>query len=80
VWPLLLRRAVDRDDNYGLSSDGDERSTLHIRDVATGEDLPERIPDSRLVVLPGDSFHVAVTDPERCATVTLEFLSSHPMG
>jgi len=32
---------------YGLSSDGDERSTLHIRDVATGEELAERIPDSR---------------------------------
>jgi 3-oxoadipate enol-lactonase len=40
----------------------------------------ERIPNSRLVVLPGDSFHVAVTDPERCASATLDFLSSHPMG
>src|SRR5215218_10247534 len=25
---------------YGLSSSGDERSTLRVRDVATGEDLP----------------------------------------
>ncbi|MGZ8210571.1 MAG: alpha/beta fold hydrolase [Burkholderiales bacterium] len=34
------------------------------------------IPDSRLVVVPGDSFHVAATDAERCARETLEFLSS----
>ncbi len=39
----------------------------------------QRIPDSRLVVLPGDSFHVAVTDPERCAAVTLDFLAQHPV-
>jgi 3-oxoadipate enol-lactonase len=39
----------------------------------------ERIPTSRLVVLPGDSFHVAVTDPERCATMTRDFLAEHPM-
>ncbi|MGN6564774.1 MAG: prolyl oligopeptidase family serine peptidase [Thermomicrobiales bacterium] len=32
---------------YGLSSSGDERSTLAIREVATGHDLPERIPDTR---------------------------------
>ena len=32
---------------YGLSSSGDERSTLRVRDVATGEDLPEAIPDTR---------------------------------
>ena len=32
---------------YGLSADGDERSTLHIREVETGADLPERIPDTR---------------------------------
>jgi len=39
----------------------------------------ERIPTSRLVVLPGDSFHVAVTDPERCATITRDFLAEHPL-
>ena len=32
---------------YGLSSSGDERSTLRVRDVASGEDLPEAIPDTR---------------------------------
>ncbi|GAC1302867.1 MAG: prolyl oligopeptidase family serine peptidase [Vulcanimicrobiaceae bacterium] len=32
---------------FGLSRDGDERSTLHVLDVATGERLSEAIPDTR---------------------------------
>jgi prolyl oligopeptidase len=32
---------------YGLSSSGDERSMLAIREVATGHELSERIPDTR---------------------------------
>jgi len=32
------------------------------------------IPRSELLVLPGDSYHVAATDPERCAKATLEFI------
>jgi 3-oxoadipate enol-lactonase len=32
------------------------------------------IPDSELLVLPGDSFHVAATDPERCAQAALAFI------
>ncbi len=32
---------------YGLSEGGDEWSDLHVRDVATGEDLAERIPRVR---------------------------------
>jgi prolyl oligopeptidase len=28
---------------YGLSKDGNEQSTLHVRDVATGKDLPEDV-------------------------------------
>jgi pimeloyl-ACP methyl ester carboxylesterase len=35
----------------------------------------QTIPDSELLVLPGDSFHVAATDAERCAQATLEFLA-----
>lgn len=35
----------------------------------------EQVPNSELVVLPGDSFHVAATDPDRCAQVTLEFIA-----
>ena len=34
----------------------------------------ERIPDSRLLALPGDSFHVAATEPDRCAMETLAFI------
>jgi 3-oxoadipate enol-lactonase len=33
-----------------------------------------RIPRSELLVLPGDSYHVAASDPERCAAATLEFI------
>ncbi len=31
---------------YGLSANGSEDSVLHVMKVATGEDLPERIPDT----------------------------------
>jgi len=34
----------------------------------------QTIPDSELVVLPGDSFHVAATDPEQCAQAALAFI------
>ena len=34
----------------------------------------ETIPDSELLVLPGDSFHVAATDAEQCAQATLAFI------
>jgi prolyl oligopeptidase len=32
---------------YGVSKDGSERSTLYLRDVATGKDLPDQIPQTR---------------------------------
>lgn len=35
----------------------------------------EQIPDSRLLVLPGDSFHAAATDADRCAKETYDFIS-----
>jgi pimeloyl-ACP methyl ester carboxylesterase len=35
----------------------------------------QKIPDSELVVLPGNSYHVATSDSERCAQTTLEFIS-----
>jgi pimeloyl-ACP methyl ester carboxylesterase len=34
----------------------------------------ETIPGSELLVLPGDSYHVAASDAERCAEATLEFI------
>jgi hypothetical protein len=34
----------------------------------------KQIPNSTLLALPGDSFHVAATDPERCARETRDFI------
>lgn len=34
----------------------------------------KKIPNSTLLALPGDSFHIAATDPERCARETLAFM------
>ena len=34
----------------------------------------QTISDSELLVLPGDSFHVAATDAERCALATFDFI------
>lgn len=36
-----------------------------------------KIPNSRLLVLPGNSYHVAVSDAEACAKATLEFISQN---
>ncbi|HUC10506.1 MAG TPA: alpha/beta hydrolase [Stellaceae bacterium] len=36
-----------------------------------------QIPNSRLVVLPGNSYHVAATHAERCAAETLEFIAKN---
>ena len=33
------------------------------------------IPNSELIVLPGNSYHVATSDSERCAQATLEFIA-----
>ncbi len=33
------------------------------------------IPGSELMVLPGDSYHVAASDPEICARATLDFVA-----
>lgn len=32
------------------------------------------IPHAEVLVMPGDSYHVAATDPERCAQATLDFI------
>jgi pimeloyl-ACP methyl ester carboxylesterase len=34
----------------------------------------EQVPGSELLVLPGDSYHIAVTDPDRCAQAALDFI------
>ena len=33
------------------------------------------IPDSELLVIPGNSYHVAASDAERCAEATLDFIA-----
>jgi pimeloyl-ACP methyl ester carboxylesterase len=35
----------------------------------------QKIPGSRMLVLPGDSFHVAASDPDRCARETFDFIT-----
>lgn len=37
----------------------------------------EQIPDSRLLVLPGSSYHVAASDAVACAQATLEFINKN---
>ena len=36
----------------------------------------QQIPDSKLIVMPGNSYHVAVSDAEACAKAALEFIES----
>jgi prolyl oligopeptidase len=47
---------------YGLSRGGDEMSTLHVIEVATGRELPDRIPHTQrsTVAWAGDGFYYAV--------------------
>ena len=40
----------------------------------------EQVPGSELLVLPGDSYHAAVTDPDRCAQATLDFIKRRGAG
>lgn len=37
----------------------------------------QQIPSSKLLVLPGDSYHVALTNPETCAKATLELIAEN---
>ena len=43
--------------------------------VEENRDWQQQIPNSRLLVLPGNSYHVAVTNPDACAKATLEFIA-----
>ncbi len=37
----------------------------------------QTIPNSRLLVLPGNSYHIAASDPDRCARETRNFIMEH---
>jgi pimeloyl-ACP methyl ester carboxylesterase len=38
----------------------------------------QQIPDSSLLVLPGNSYHVAASHAARCSEATLDFIEHHP--
>jgi hypothetical protein len=40
----------------------------------------EKIPSSRLLVMPGNSYHVAASHADQCAAETLRFIQSHGGG
>lgn len=48
--------------------------------VAQTRAWQQQVAHSELVVLPGDSFHAAATDPDACAQATREFIARHPLG
>jgi pimeloyl-ACP methyl ester carboxylesterase len=45
-----------------------------LQSVAAVEAYARRIPDSRLIVLPGDSYHIAAAEPAVCVAHLVEFL------
>lgn len=45
--------------------------------VANNRAWVDKMHDARLAVLPGNSYHVAATDPDACAETTLEFIAQH---
>ncbi len=49
-----------------------ERSSLASVDETRA--WQRQVSHSELVVLSGDSFHVAATEPDRCSEATLEFI------
>ncbi len=49
-------------------------------DVEAMRKWQQMIPNSRLLVLPGDSYHAAASDSDVCARETLAFMSGSPRG
>ena len=47
-----------------------------LQTVATVERHAARIPDAQVIVLPGDSFHVAASAPDLCAQHVLRFIDA----
>jgi 3-oxoadipate enol-lactonase len=45
-----------------------------LQSVAAVERYAARIPDARVTVLPGDSFHIAAVEPDLCAQHALAFM------
>jgi pimeloyl-ACP methyl ester carboxylesterase len=47
-----------------------------LQSVEAVELYARRIPNSRVIVLPGDSFHIAAVEPDLCAQHALQFIQS----
>jgi 3-oxoadipate enol-lactonase len=45
-----------------------------LQSVAAVEHYAARIPDARVIVLPGDSFHISAVEPDLCAQHALRFM------
>jgi 3-oxoadipate enol-lactonase len=45
-----------------------------LQSVAAVERYAARIPDARVIVLPGDSYHIAAVEPDQCAQHALSFM------
>jgi pimeloyl-ACP methyl ester carboxylesterase len=45
-----------------------------LQSVEAVERYARRIPVSRVIVLPGDSYHIAAVEPDLCARHALEFM------
>ncbi len=45
-----------------------------LQSVEAVERYAARIPDARVIVLPGDSFHIAAVEPDLCAQHALRFM------
>jgi 3-oxoadipate enol-lactonase len=45
-----------------------------LQSVEAVQQYARRIPDARVVVLPGDSFHIAAVEPDLCAQHALQFM------
>jgi 3-oxoadipate enol-lactonase len=48
--------------------------------VETVRSWQQAIPGSELLVLPGDSYHIAAASPDECAARVLDFIQRHRIG
>jgi pimeloyl-ACP methyl ester carboxylesterase len=51
-----------------------------LQSVAAVNDYAARLPDARVIVLPGDSYHVAAAEPETCMRHAAEFFAAVDAG
>lgn len=50
----------------------------NLGDIKTVETWRALIPDSQLLLLPGNSYHPAASDPDTCAIAARDFMLAHP--